>query len=163
MSGTHTHFLMTYDRWSKSSTVPLGLTVTLLTSLCSPSRRKRRNSWASCWLRDAENSQNESRRPMWLWGTREKWTGSLLVSHESGSVSLDLRFEFRRADRLTAGRRPHGLYQLGKFCQNRNTQVTHTVGMNLQHVFRLKWCGHSFFLSCVRFVKSHFRDLKETF
>lgn len=41
---------ITHGRWSKSSTVPLGLTVTLLTSLCRPSRRKRRNSWASCWL-----------------------------------------------------------------------------------------------------------------
>lgn len=45
---------LTYGRWSKSSTVPLSLTVTLLTSLCSPSRRKRRNSWASCWLYDAQ-------------------------------------------------------------------------------------------------------------
>lgn len=60
---------------------------------------------------------------------RHEMRGSLLVSHKSGSVSLDLSFEFRRADRLTAGRRPHGLYQLGKFYQNRKSRVTHTRGL----------------------------------
>lgn len=46
--------LFTHGRWSKSSTLPLGRTVTLLTSLCNPSRRKRRNSWASCWLQEEQ-------------------------------------------------------------------------------------------------------------
>lgn len=132
---------VTYGRWSKSSTVPLGLTVTLLTSLCSPSRRKRRNSWASCWLQDTETiSQNHKYQVMLLFSDVHTLTislmqsyyyqknmySSLLVSHKSGSISLDLSFELRRADCLTAGQRPHGLYQLGKFYQNTNTWVTHT-------------------------------------
>lgn len=130
---------VTYGRWSKSSTVPLGLTVTLLTSLCSPSRRKRRNSWASCWLQDRKN-QSKPQIPgdvtvfrcryktslMQSYFYQKKMYSSLLVSHKSGSISLDLSFELRRADRLTAGQRPHGLYQLGKFCQKTNTRVTHT-------------------------------------
>lgn len=40
----------TYERWSKSSMDTLGRTVTLFTSLWRPSNKKRRNSWASCWL-----------------------------------------------------------------------------------------------------------------
>lgn len=49
----------------------------------------------------------------------------LLVTHKSGGVSLDLGLEFGRADGLTAGQRPHGLYQLGKFLTGGGkTQVT---------------------------------------
>lgn len=43
--------MCTYERWSKSSTGALDFTVTLFTSLWSPSNRNLKNSWASCWLK----------------------------------------------------------------------------------------------------------------
>lgn len=67
--------LWTYTRWSKSWMDTLGQTVTLFTSLWRPSNKKRRNSWASCWLPRDKNTQisrsfsAESTR--WLGGRQE--------------------------------------------------------------------------------------------
>lgn len=54
--------------------------------------------------------------------------GGLLVAHKSGSVSLDLGLELGRADGLAAGRRPHGLDELGKLWQAANMEVSQGAG-----------------------------------
>lgn len=53
-----------------------------------------------------------------------KVDGGLLVTHKSGSVSLDLGLELGRADCLAAGRRPHGLDELGKFWRATTSEVS---------------------------------------
>lgn len=54
----------THERWSKSSTDAFGGSVALFTSLWRPSNKKRRNSWASCWLqRDRFTCWSDSNVP----------------------------------------------------------------------------------------------------
>lgn len=62
----------TYERWSKSSMDTFGRTVTLFTSLWSPSNKKRRNSWASCWLQKDKKTDIIQNVPP---GSEERWAG----------------------------------------------------------------------------------------
>lgn len=64
----------TYGKWSKSSVLARGRTVTLFTSLCRPSSRKRRNSWASCWL---ENTKSLSLSIGWVTELRKETKKSI--------------------------------------------------------------------------------------
>ena len=84
---------MTYGRWSKSSMVPLGLTVTLLTSLWRPSRRKRRNSWASCWLQGMRNNHGFAYKLFFLLMFR--LAGSCILSRH-GKALQKLQHKLRK-------------------------------------------------------------------
>ncbi len=126
--------VFTYERCSKSSMRDLGFTVTLFTSLWSPSSRNRKNSWASCWLQDQRTEKSVFNRefqagskPHIKENKSSTWYKSfysscnLLVTNKSRGIFLNLHFEVRRADGLAASGCPKSLSELGKLWNEKHT------------------------------------------